>query len=212
MGPGVRPIVLALLAAATAGCLFARAEPREVHTFQLSPEGRFSGGEVRRPDVTAPVILVGLPQPEPGFDTPRMAYLTRPYELNYYAVNEWADTPARMLHPLMIRALEQTGDWRAVVAAPALLRADYRVDVDSLAVAHEYVQSPSRVRLSWRAQLIDLREGRVLGSRRFEAVRNAQTEDAYGGVRAAGQALEELLSDTASWLGACAAGRDKATC
>lgn len=212
MGPGVRPIVLTLLAAATAGCLFARAEPREVHTFQLSPEGRFSGGEVRRPDVTAPVILVGLPQPEPGFDTPRMAYLTRPYELNYYAVNEWADTPARMLHPLMIRALEQTGDWRAVVAAPALLRADYRVDVDSLAVAHEYVQSPSRVRLSWRAQLIDLREGRVLGSRRFEAVRNAQTEDAYGGVRAAGQALEELLSDTASWLGACAAGRDKATC
>ncbi len=162
--------------------------------------------------MNGPILLVGLPQPDPGFDTRRMVYVTRPYELKYYSANEWADTPGRMLYPLLIRALEHTGVWQAVIAAPSLLRPDYRVDLNGLVLAQEFVQSPSRVRISWRVQLIDLREGRVIGTRRFDVVREAPSEDAYGGVEAANQVLGELLNGTVSWLGTCVADRGKAAC
>ena len=212
MMPHVKPLMLALLLAATAGCLFTRAESRPVHTYQLSPDAQFPGIEARGTNKTGPILLVGLPQPDPGFDTRRMVYVTRPYELNYYSANEWADTPGRMLCPLLIRALEHTGLWQAVIAAPSLLRPDYRVDLNGLVLAQEFIQSPSRVRISWRAQLIDLREGRVLGTRRFDVVREAPSEDAYGGVEAANLVLGELLNGTVSWLGACVADRGKAAC
>ena len=202
--------LVGLLAVAT-GCLMPRTESRPVHTYQLSPDSERAEIEARQVGSGA-IVFVSLPQSDPGFDTQRMAYVTRPYEISYFSANQWADTPGRMLSPLLVKALEQTGVWQAVITAPGVVRADYRLDVSGLALAQEFLQSPSRVRLSWRAQLIDLREGHTLGTRRFEAAKDASSEDAYGSVRAANQVLGKLLSEMASWLGSCVSQRGKAAC
>lgn len=203
-------LVWVLLVAA--GCVLSRTEPRPVHIYHLSHGSDDPIVEARPPGRTAPVLSIGLPQADPGFDTQRMAYLTRPYELSYYSANEWAEAPARMVGPLLVKALEQRGTWQAVVTAPTVLRADYRLEVTNLVLVQEFLQSPSRVRFSWRGQFIDLRGGQVLGTRRFEAAREAPSEDAYGGVHAANLALGDLLNETASWLETCLAGRGKAGC
>jgi cholesterol transport system auxiliary component len=132
-----------------------------------------------------------------------MVYFKRLYELEHYAMNQWADTPARMFAPLLIQALGQTGAWRAVIPLPGSVRGDYRLDSQGFALQQEFLQQPSRVRVMIRTHLIDLKESRVVGTRAFEAVENAPSEDAYGGVLAANRAIATLLDHVAAWLQEC---------
>lgn len=183
------------------GCLAPRTETLPAHTFQLSLDKERA--ETRPADLSAPVLLVSPPQAEPGFETPRMVYVKRRYELEYYGVNQWADTPARMISSLLVPALERTGAWRAVVPVPGSIRGDYRLDSQGLAVQQEFLQQPSLVRVSLRAQLVDVKESRVVGTHTFEAVEPAPSEDAYGGVQAANRATATLLERIGSWLQDC---------
>ena len=194
-------VVCGLLALTAAGCLSPRTDASGIHTYQLSLEGWPS--EARSAKLDGPVLLVSQPQAEPGFETQRMVYLKRPYELEYYAVNQWADTPVRMFGPLMVQALNQTDAWRAVIPLPSSVRGDYRLDTHGFRLQQEFLQQPSRVRVMVRTQLVDLKESRILSTRAFEVVENATSEDPYGGVQAANRAVAGLLDQIGSWLRQC---------
>lgn len=200
MRVGMIPVAW-LLALTVSGCLPTRVESPPTHTFRLSLDSERTGA--RPADINGPILLVGTPLAEPGYETTKMVYLKRPYELEPYAVNQWADTPARMFASLMHETLNRTGAWRAVVPLPTSLHGDFRLDTYGFSLQQEFLQDPSRVRISLRAQLIDLRELRVVGTRAFERVENAASGDAYGGVLAANQAVAALLDDMASWLKDC---------
>ncbi|MBH0203803.1 MAG: hypothetical protein HP496_16240 [Nitrospira sp.] len=190
-----------LLALTAAGCLSPRTDSSEIHTYQLSLDGWHS--EARPVDENRPVLLVSPPQAEPGFETPRMAYVKRPYELEYYAANQWADTPARMFSLLMVQALNQADVWRAVVPLPSSIRGDYRLDTYGFLLQQEFLEEPSRVRVVVRTQLVDLKESTILCTRAFEVVENATSENPYGGVQAANRAVAGLLEQIGFWLRQC---------
>lgn len=194
-------VVLAMLMVTTTGCLTPRSESLPMHTYQLSLDAW--PAESRPADVNGHILLVGLSQPEPGFETPRMVYLKRQYELEYYAMNQWADAPARMFAPLLVQALGRTGTWRAVIPLPSSVRGDYRLDSHGLSLQQEFLQRPSRVRLMVQTQLVDLKESSIMSTRTFEVVEEAPTEDAYGGVLAANRAVATILDQVASWLQGC---------
>jgi len=190
-----------LLTLTVAGCLPTRTESPLTHTFRLSLD--LERSETRSPDINGPILLVSLPVAEPGYETTKMVYLKRPYELEPYAVNQWAETPARMFASLMVEKFSWTGAWRAVIPPSGFIRADFRLDTYGFSLQQEFLQNPSRVHISVRAQLIDVREARIVGTRAFEMVKNAPSGDAYGGVVAANQAAAALLDDMASWLRDC---------
>jgi len=194
-------VACVLLALTAAGCLSPRADSVPVHTYRLTlgPDRP----EDRPVDINGPILQVGTPLAEQGYETTRMVYLKRPYELEHYAVNQWADTPARMFASLMLRALGRTGSWRAVVPLPGSIRGDFRLESYGFTLQQEFMQDPSRVRVTVHAQLVDVKESRVVGTRSFEMVENAPSEDAYGGVLAANRAIAALLDDMASWLREC---------
>jgi cholesterol transport system auxiliary component len=133
-----------------------------------------------------------------------MAYLPRPNTVKYYANSRWADSPAGMLAPAIVEALEKTGCWRAVVRMPTTLPADFRLDTEDLVLGQEFFSRTSKVRLALRATLVDLREPGILAARRFEALEDAPSEDADGGAIAAGRAAEKLLGSLATWANAAA--------
>ncbi|MDK2744523.1 MAG: membrane integrity-associated transporter subunit PqiC [Nitrospira sp.] len=194
-------VACALLIVTAAGCLSLGKDSQEIRTYQLSLDGWHSAG---RPDGSnGPVLLVSPPQPEPGFETQRMVYVKRPYELDFYAVNQWADTPVRMLTPLMVEVLSRSGVWHSVIPLPNSIRGDYRLDTYGFSLQQEFFQQPSRVRVSIRTQLVDLKESEIVSTRAFEAVENAPSENAYGGVLAANRAVAALLDQVGSWLGQC---------
>lgn len=145
------------------------------------------------------VLAVSVPQARPGFDTPQMAYVQQPYELNYFVTSRWTDTPARMLEPLLVLALEQTGGFRAVVQTPNTVSADVLLDTILIRLQQDFMTRPSQVRLTLRAQLIDVRSQRVLAVKLFDESENADSENAYGGVIAANRATQRVLEQLAEF-------------
>lgn len=194
-----RLVIVAVALLVMQGCLPARPGP-VIQTYQLNP---MPDPERTARPVYQPVpatLLVSTPKARAGFDTPRMAYVQRPHELQYFTKNQWADTPARMLVPTLTQALEQSRIWDAVVVMPSIVRGDYRLDIDNLVLQHEFLQSPSQIHLSLRAQLIDVKEPCVLGTTDFDVLQPAPSDDPYGGVLAANQAAAKLLEQLVAWL------------
>lgn len=187
-----------------AGCFMPRATEGPLHTYLLSPEiGAWSTQPSTNKHEAHGVLLLSTPQAEAGFDTPRMVYLTRAHEVGYYATNQWAETPVRMIGTLLVQSLEKSGLWRVVVSMPSSVHGDHRLDTQGLTLQQEFLQRPSQVRVGFRLQLVELREQVVVGTRRFEVVENAPTDDAYGGVLAANRAVATLLEQVADWVTSC---------
>ena len=145
----------------------------------------------RDPAARGPALAVSEPRARAGFDTTQMAYLRRPYELEYFSRNRWADEPTHMLAPLITQAMERAGCWRSV--AQAQNGAELRLDTELVRLVQDFTVSPSRLRLTLRATLSETASGRVLATREFDETENAPSEDPYGGVIAANRALERLL-------------------
>jgi len=140
-------------------------------------------------------LAVSPTRAAPGYDSPRMIYVRKAYELESFAKNQWVDTPARMLAPLLVRALAGSGRFRAVVQSPSPVAADLRLDTEIVRLQQEFTARPSRVHLTLRAQLIDVQAGRVLASREWDILEDAASEDPYGGVVAANRAVREALAE-----------------
>ena len=145
------------------------------------------------------VLAVGVPRARPGFDTPQMAYVQQPHELNYFATSRWADTPTRMLEPLIAHALEQTESFRAVVQTSGAIPADVRLDIELVRLQQDFQTHPSRVQLTLRAQLMDVHGKRFLAAQQFDEVENATSDDAYGGVSAANRLVQRVLGELAEF-------------
>jgi cholesterol transport system auxiliary component len=188
-----------LIAVAVYGCTIGPAEITPARTYLLNPEISVRKTIADGAAGNHSTLLISVPKAQPGFDTARMAYLLRPHELNYYAFNQWVDTPGRMLLRLITQAMEAAGLWRAVVQAPSPLRADYRLDCDNLVIEQQFF-SPSRVRLGLRVQLVDIKRQIVMGVRNFEVFESSPSEDAYGGVIAANRASAKLLAELTDWI------------
>ncbi len=186
-----------LIAVALYGCSLGPAETGPVRTYLLNPDFFISANVARNNHAS---LLISVPKGQPGFDTPRMAYLLRQHELGYYAFSQWVDTPGRMLLRGLAQTMEATGRWYAVVQAPSTVRPDYRLDCDNVALEQQFFSQPSRVRFALRAQLVDAKRQSIIGARNFEVLETSSSEDAYGGVIAANQAATKLLDELSYWV------------
>jgi cholesterol transport system auxiliary component len=194
-------------------CIFPNVTQEPLRAYVLSFDERMATMEFRHSHPTEfPSLLVTVPEPAPGFESPRMVYVKIPYELNAYANSQWVDSPARMVASLIVHQLDNSGLWGSVVHMPTSVRADYRLDIGHVLLAQEFLQQPSRLRLALRAQLSTIRDPRVIGTRNFEIREDAPSEDAYGGVLAAQGAVRRLLDDLVEWLDSCLHGNQSQPC
>jgi cholesterol transport system auxiliary component len=154
----------------------------------------------------APVLLVARPRAHPGFESPRMAYVRKPFELEYFSRNRWVDSPEKMLTPLLVQAFEASGAFGAVSQSAGVVTAQLRLDSEIVRLQQEFTAAPSRVRFTLRAQLIDVAGRRILATREFDVTENAASDDPSGGVVAANQAVQRALSEAAVFFAAQARG------
>jgi cholesterol transport system auxiliary component len=138
-------------------------------------------------------LLINLPHAAAGYDTAHMLYVRQPHQLEYFAQNEWVDTPARMLWPLITGTLARSGLFAAVLPAPDGVQGQYLLDVELVRLQHEFLQQPSQVHLTVRAYLHDSTRLQVLAWREFDVTVAAPSDNPYGGVLAANQAVQAML-------------------
>ena len=148
---------------------------------------------------SAPTLVISPPRAAAGFDSQRIIYQRDAYKLEYFANSEWVDPPPRLLGPLLVSALERSGAFRAVIQTPGAAGGDLRLDTQVIRLQQEFQARPSRVRFTLRAYLVDDKTRRVLAWREFEADVPAASEDAYGGVVAANQAVQMVLADLSAY-------------
>ena len=173
-----------------AGCTGLHAPQAESsHIYLLDAQAPVKSVQIKR-DL---VLAVSMPRARPGFDTSQIVYLHQPHELDYFVANRWADTPARMLEPLLLQALEQTGSFRAIVRAPGVVPANIRLDTELVRLQQDFGTQPSKVQITLRAQLIDMNDQRVLAVKLFDETENAASDNAYGGVITANRLLQRVL-------------------
>lgn len=147
----------------------------------------------------APTLIVNPPHAGAGYDSRRIIYLRERHKREYFAHSEWVDTPARMLAPLLVAALERSGAFHAVVLTPSAATGELRLDTEIVRLQHEFGAGPSRVRFTLRATLVEVKARRVLAWREFDASVPAASEDPYGGVLAANSAVQGILAELAAF-------------
>ena len=193
---GIAALVLTL----TAGCAALLPKPAPQPSFYSLDNARPEARATAVPSIPSsapPTLIVSPPHSAAGFDSPRIIYAREAHKLDYFAHSEWIDTPARMLAPLIIGAVENGGAFRAVVPTPSAVAGDIRLDTEILRLQHNFGDQPSRVRFTLRAYLVDNATRSVLAWREFDESVAAASEDPYGGVVAANRAVQTVMQQLA---------------
>jgi cholesterol transport system auxiliary component len=176
------------------------------YTLGDPPDVASAGGPAPGPaPAAAPSLVVALPGAAPGFDSHRMVYLRQPQVLQAYAYAEWVDTPARLLLPLMLQALQNTGAFRAVLPSPSSAAGALRLETELLRLQHDHTQSPSVVRLTLRAVVLATATRQALGTREFDARVPAPSDSPAGCVAAAATATRQVLVALSAYVATFAA-------
>ncbi|MEO7938114.1 MAG: ABC-type transport auxiliary lipoprotein family protein [Burkholderiaceae bacterium] len=150
-------------------------------------------------NASAPTLLVLAPGAAAGFDSQRIIYIRQDHRIEYFAHNEWVDTPSRMLQSLLVEAMARSGVFSAVSPASGAAGGDIRLDTQIVRLQHEFQSQPSQVRFTLRATLVEDRSRRVLAWHEFDTVVAAASDDPYGGVTAASKAVQETLLQLATF-------------
>jgi len=192
-----------LLLALAGGCGALRQTATQQPSFYSLDSARLQAGAATRAPaplpIAAPTLIVNPPHAASGFDSQRIIYVREAHKLEYFAHSEWVDTPARMVTPLIVAAIENSGIFRAVVLTPSAAAGDLRLDTEIIRLQHDFGSQPSRVRFTLRAYIVDNTTRQVLAWREFDETVAAASEDPYGGVVAANRAVQTVLERLASF-------------
>lgn len=183
-----------LLAAALSGCAFAPEAPVNTALLDQLP------ADIPRRPASRMALLVFPPEARPALDTPQMAYSLRPHHIAYFARNQWAETPPQMLHPLLLRTLETTGAFTAVLAPPTPGGPTLGLRTEIIELVQDFSQDPPLLRLALRVRLSDEGANRVLAAREIAATEAMRQKAPSAGVLAANQAVAGALREIAAFV------------
>jgi cholesterol transport system auxiliary component len=158
---------------------------------------------------SGPVLMVSNVRAQTGVGSIQILYLERAFELRQYRYSQWAERPDRMLEPILLNALEASGQFEAVVGVAYGTFADVRLDTSRIQLQHQIFEEPSQARVRMRVQIIDLDTQEVLGTRIFDETEPAPSENPYGGVTAMNLALGRVIDQIVTFTAEAAQNRSQ---
>jgi cholesterol transport system auxiliary component len=145
-------------------------------------------------------LLVFSPKTTPLYDTTQMAYSTQPHEIAYFSEREWGETPSQMLYPLLVRTLENTHAFRAVLTEPFAARYTYALRTEILELIQDFSSDSASLVLSLRFQLTDSSAKTVIATREVSVHEPMRERNSYAGVMAANVATAKALQQMAQYV------------
>lgn len=145
------------------------------------------------------VMIVMMPDTNSAYNTSRMAFTMRPYQISYYANSRWIESPAEMLMPLLMATLQKTNRFKSVLTPPYAGQTDYALRTQIKTLLIDYTCRTPVLRLTLQEDLLSVSSGRMIASREFSAAEPLPQKSPYGAVYAANQAAARLLTEIAAW-------------
>ena len=190
-------IAMALGVSTLPGCALFSAAQVDTQTFMLDPPAPDIGPATH---CTAETLLVFPPQAQATYDTTQMAYTTEAHQIAFFSRHEWADTPSRMLLPLLVRALQDTHCFSAVVTPPYTGHYTHALRTDLVELVQDFTSQPPTLRLVLRVQLGDDVAGRVIASKELVLSEPLSQGTPEAGVAAANRAAGRALQDAVMFV------------
>ena len=147
----------------------------------------------------APTLLV-LDTTAGGFyDSDQLVFSRGAGTRGQYQFARWTERPGKRFAELLRARLDRLGRYQ-VAPAGGSVRGDLMLDTRLVEFYHDAVREPGQVRLVLRAELVDLKQRRLLARRTFEQQVPLTTYDAAGAAQASSQAVGRALDDLSGWL------------
>jgi len=144
-------------------------------------------------------LLVLRPDSNPVYNTTRIAFTMQPYQISYYAVSHWIQTPADMLTPLLMTTMQKTNRFKTVITPPFIGHYDYTLRTQIKTMLIDYTQCVPVMRINIQAQILSANSGRIMASREFSTAAPLPQKSPYGAVIAANRGTARLLTEIAKW-------------
>lgn len=202
-GHRFRQVVLCAALGLLTGCsglstLTAATAPTDL--FNLTPKSTF--------DPTLPrlrqQIVVAEPTATAAVSTDRIAVLPSPLQVEYLPGVRWVDRAPVIIQALLIESYENSGKVDAVGRSEVSLRADYLIVTD---VREFQARVPSQPTLDDRLQvqvrlnikLVNADLDRIIASRSFEEIVEAESDETLDIAEAFDEALGDVMRDAVEW-------------
>ncbi len=148
----------------------------------------------------AATLLVFPLETKSIYDTTQIAYRAGSYQVAYFIQHEWDRTPSQMLQPMLIRALENTHYFSAVLTPPYSGHYTYALRAEILELAQDFMSEPAALRLSLRLQLSDGAANQVIATKEILLREPMQEKTPDAGIVAANDATAKALQEVAKFL------------
>jgi len=188
-------LLLLLLMLGIAGCATRQLPPTFVYTLQPLPNPAETSGNTG--NLTLKLAPLRGTRP---FATTRMLYTEHGIDQNSFAFSRWADSPTRMLQPLLVEAIHRSGLFQAVLPPGSTLRNDLSLEGTLLDFSLHLDDGNPRGVVEIRFILVDNHARQVVASRLFRAEAPATKADAEQAARALNQAAGEVTDMLVRWL------------
>lgn len=153
----------------------------------------------RRMRQGAPTLLV-LDTTAGGFyDTHQFVFSRSPETRGQYQFARWTERPGKRFAELMRARIDQQGAWH-VSAAGGYVRGDLMLDTALVEFYHDATSAPGVMRLELRAELVDLKQRKLMGRRVFNQEVPLTRYDAAGMAQASNIAVGQALDELTAWL------------
>ncbi len=164
--------------------------------YRLTPKSTFA------PDLPTVEwqLLLERPLTNASIDTTRIGLQRSSTSVEYYARSSWSDRAPQMIQTLMVESFENSGHIVAVGRDSVALRADYILTSDLREFQAEYRDGVNpRVQVTIIARLVKMPRRSIIGSKKFEAIIDAEADTMPAIIEAFDEALGKVLKRLVEW-------------
>lgn len=144
-------------------------------------------------------LMIMRPETNPVYNTVRLAFTDRPYQISYYSYSHWVEVPADMLMPLLAETMQDTHRFRAIITPPYTGQYDYALRTQIQMLSIDYTQRVPVMQFHLQAQLLRASTGNVISSREFKTSVPLSQRTPFSAVVAANHATSIVLKNLAAW-------------
>ncbi len=198
MKKNICQITILILVTSLVGCMSPLKNPpvKDYSISQVGPSYR----PIKSMNKTKRTLLVLQTQASPEYESEKMLYMKKPYQLESFALNKWAAPPAEMMMNVIVSRLRESNYFHSVVASPFSGHSDYDLKSKLISLRQEFLKKTSVVRIVMQVDVIDSHTNKVIASQNFQAVDEAPLNNPYSGVMAANRAAQTISKQIALFV------------